>query len=158
MPVIRKSDVQPVTGSNYPEPYNLGSGHYQAWPMSDAGGLTQFGAFVEILEPRAMSSQRHWHENEDEFLYMLSGELILVEDDGDHVLRAGDSAAWKAGVANGHHLHNRSDTPATYLIVGTRAAQDTCHYPDIDLTFRSSDGKNTFIHKDGTPYPAGEKS
>lgn len=153
MPVFRKSNVTPMTGSGYPDPYNLGSGHYQAWPLSEAGGLTQFGAFVETLNAGATSSQRHWHENEDEFLYMLSGELVLVEDDGEHILRPGDAGTWKAGVANGHHLHNRSDAPATYLMVGTRAEKDICHYPDIDLVFLSDGNDHRFTHKDGTPYP-----
>jgi len=157
MPVIRKGSVKPVNGSGYPEPYNLGSGHYQAWPLSDEGELTQFGAFTETLEPGAMSSQRHWHENEDEFLYMLSGELDLVEEDAEFILKPGDAATWKAGVANGHHLLNKSDAPATFLMVGTRAAQDVCHYPDIDLKFISESGNDTYTHKDGTPYPPRKK-
>lgn len=153
MPIVKISTVKPVTGSGYPEPYNLGSGHYQAWQMSDAGGLTQFGAIIETLKPGAMSSQRHWHENEDEFLYMLSGELVLVEDNGDQILKTGDAAAWKAGIANGHHLQNRSEEPASFLIVGSRAEKDTCHYPDIDLVFHCNGDDHHFTHKDGTNYP-----
>ena len=157
MPIIRKSDVTPVTGSNYPAPYNLGSGFYQAWPLSDSGGLTQFGAFTERLEPGATSCHRHWHEKEDEFLYMLEGELTLIEEDGEHILRPGDAATWKAGVANGHHLRNHTEAPVTYLVVGTRSQNDTCHYPDIDLKLTRQDGQSMFAHKDGTPYPPNKK-
>jgi uncharacterized cupin superfamily protein len=98
--------------------------------LSDAGGLTQFGLYAETLYPGARSSQRHWHEEEDELLYMLEGEAVLIENDGRHVLRAGDAVAWKAGVANGHQIVNRSDAPCTYLIMGTRVSQDVVHYPD----------------------------
>lgn len=157
MPAITRADVTPTTGSGYPDPYNLGLGHYQAWHMSDAGGLTQFGATIETLQPGAMSSQRHWHENEGEFLYMLSGALVLVEDDGDQLLLPGDAAAWKAGVANGHHLQNRTDEPASFLIVGSRPDKDTCHYPDIDLTLHSDGDDFRFTHKDGSPYPPNHK-
>ena len=151
MPVVRKEDVDPVTGTTYPAPYDTGMGRYTAWPLSEGAGLTQFGAGVETLEPGAQSSHRHWHENEDEFLYMLEGEVVLVEDDGEHVLRPGDAAAWKAGVANAHHLINRSDAPATYLIVGTRAVWDRCHYADIDLLYSRDDGKSVFTSREGDP-------
>jgi uncharacterized cupin superfamily protein len=97
---------------------------------SDAGGLTHFGAYVETLQPGARSSERHWHEKEDEFLYLLSGEATVIEDDGEHVLRPGDAACWPAGFANAHTVVNRSSTPCVYVIVGTRATHDVCHYPD----------------------------
>ncbi len=97
---------------------------------SDAGGLTQFGAYVQTLQPGARSSDRHWHEEEDEFLYMLSGEATVVEEDGEHLLRTGDAACWPAGAANAHQVVNRSDAPCTYLIFGTRMASDVVHYPD----------------------------
>ena len=102
-------------------------GHYRAELLSDTGGLTQFGAFVETLAPGAFSSDRHWHEAEDEFLYMLAGEATVIEDDGAHVLHPSDVASGPAGVANGHHVHNRSAAPCSYLIVGTRAASDRVH-------------------------------
>jgi len=150
MPVVRKADLTPVTGTSYPAPYDAGMGRYQAWELSEAGGLTQFGAALETLAPGARSSQRHWHENEDEFLYMLEGELTLIEDDGDHTLRPGDACTWAAGAENGHCLENRTDTPATFLIVGTKASEDVVHYPDIDLVYSRRDGKSVFTSRDGT--------
>ena len=98
---------------------------------SDAGGLTQFGAHVETLEPGSRSSNRHWHEEEDEFLYVISGEATVVEEDGTHPLGPGDAACWPAGAANAHGVVNRSDAPCTYLIFGTRMARETIHYPDV---------------------------
>jgi len=98
---------------------------------SDAGGLTQFGAYVETLQPGSRSSDRHWHEEEDEFLYMLSGEATVIEEDGAHPLHPGDAACWPAGAANAHQVVNRSGSPCTYLIFGTRMAHDVVHYPDV---------------------------
>jgi uncharacterized cupin superfamily protein len=98
---------------------------------SDAGGLTQFGAYVETLQPGSRSSDRHWHEEEDEFLYMLSGEATVIEEDGAHLLHPGDAACWPAGAANAHQVVNRSGAPCTYLIFGTRMAHDIVHYPDV---------------------------
>ncbi len=151
MPIVRKQDVKPFTGSNYPAPFNEGMGRYEAWPLSDAAGVTQFGAYVETLAAGATSSQRHWHENEDEFVYLLEGEIVMVDDHGDHVMRPGDGAAFKAGDPNGHHLQNRTAAPATYLIVGTRAARDRCHYSDIDLLFTCDENGKHFTRKDGSP-------
>lgn len=99
---------------------------------SDAGGLTQFGAHVETLQPGSRSSERHWHEAEDEFLYVLSGEATVIEDDVTHLLHPGDAACWPAGVANAHQVVNRSDEPCTYLIFGTRMAREVIHYPDVE--------------------------
>ena len=105
-----------------------------------------------MLAPGARSSDRHWHEAEDEFLYMLSGTAALVEDDGEHTLGPGDACAWKAGVANGHHLLNRSDAPCSYLIVGTRAPADRVHYSDLDKLYtRTADGTVSRTRRDGSP-------
>lgn len=156
MPII---DIQswPVTkGSEsvgYPKPHDKGCDLYEAVALGEAAGLTQFGVNIEKLLPGGMSSQRHWHENEDEFLYVLTGEIVLVEDDGEHVLTEGTAVGWRAGEANGHHLINRSDEPSFYLIVGNRAKSDTVHYPDIDLHYTRQNGEPQFTHKDGTPYP-----
>jgi len=109
--------------------------------LSDDGGLTQFGAYIETLEPGSRSSDRHWHEREDEFLHMLSGTATLVENDGEHVLQPGDTACWPAGVANAHHIINRSNSSCSYLIVGTRVTQDVCHYPDSGKTLHT-EGKS----------------
>lgn len=152
MAVFRALAVTPVTGWSYPAPFDAHAG-FRDWPYSDLGGLTQFGAFVEELQPGAWSSQRHWHEAEDEFLYLLEGEVVLIEDEGETPLHPGDAACWPRGVANGHHLVNRSDRVARYLVVGTRAAEDDCHYPDIDLHYRRRAGAKGFLHKDGSPYP-----
>jgi uncharacterized cupin superfamily protein len=156
--ILRKGEVAPVTGpSSYPAPYTLPDGRMRWWPISDEGGLTQFGAFTEELAPGAQSSQRHWHEAEDEFLYVLDGEVTVVENDGDHVLRPGDAACWPAGAANAHCLRNRTDRPVAYLIVGTRARDDACIYPDIDLRYVRKDGVQGYYRNDGTPYPGWPK-
>lgn len=154
--IIRKGSVAPVTGSSYPEGFDA-LGDYLAFPLSDAGGLTQFGAFTERLMPGARSSQRHWHEEEDEFLYVLEGELTVIEEDGEHRLVAGDAACWPRGVANGHCLRNDGAAPAFYLIVGTRAAEDEAHYPDIDLHYRRRGGERGFQDKQGRWYPGWPK-
>ena len=99
---------------------------------SDAGGLSQFGAHVETLQPGSRSSERHWHEEEDEFLYVISGEATVIEEDGAHLLRPGDAACWPAGAPNAHQVMNRSDEPCSYLIFGTRMAREVIHYPDVE--------------------------
>lgn len=138
--------------NNYPAEFaDLGD----AWDiaLSDAGGLGQFGAFVEILAPGGQTSLRHWHEEEDEFLYVLDGSVTLMEDDGPRRIGPGTSVCWPAGHPNGHCLRNDAEVPATLFIVGTRLAEDDCHYPDIDLHYSRRNGQRSFAHKDGTPYP-----
>lgn len=155
MPVISINDLPRIKGVDnvgYPAPHDKGCGLYEATALGDAAGLTQFGVYIQTLHPGGMSSQRHWHENEDEFIYMLGGELVLIEDDGEHIITVGMAVGWKAGDANAHHLINRTDAPATFLIVGTRAESDACHYPDIDLHYSRQNGERQFTHKDGTPY------
>ena len=102
--------------------------------LTEAGGIKQYGAHLETLQPGARSSTRHWHEKEDEFLFVVAGEVTVVENDGDHVLLPGDAACWPGGVANAHHVVNRSAGPCSYLIVGTRLSHDVCHYPDVGKT------------------------
>ena len=102
--------------------------------LSDAGGLSQYGAYVQTLHPGARSSNNHWHENEDEFLYVLSGEVTVTEGGETQVLHTGDTACWPAGVPNAHHVSNQSTEPCSYLIVGTRVTHDICHYPDVGKT------------------------
>lgn len=99
--------------------------------FSDTAGLRQYGAYLRTLEPGARSSTRHWHEKEDEFLFVVSGSLTVVENDGPHVLQPGDAACRPAGVANAHQVINESSAPCSYLVVGTRLAHDVCHYPDV---------------------------
>lgn len=97
---------------------------------SDTGGLTQFGAYVETLQPGVPPVDKHWHEKEDEFLYLLAGELTVIEGDTEETLHPGDAACWPAGTAIGHTIANRSAAPCTYLIIGTRVTHDVCHHPD----------------------------
>jgi len=108
-------------------------GSYESLHLGEAGGLTQFGVVMENLAPGSWSSDRHWHEEEDEFLVMLDGEAVLIENAGETTLRRGDHVAWPKGVPNAHHLVNRSDTPARFLVAGWRAPRDVVHYPDRDI-------------------------
>ena len=133
-----------------------GLGPYSYQLLSDPGGLTQFGAFVEELLPGSTSGQRHWHETEDEMILMLSGEVVLVET-GETPLRVGDVACWPAGQTTGHRLDNRSDAPARYLVIGTRKADDIIHYTDHDLITIKDGAARTYLHADGTPYPQRSK-
>lgn len=120
--------------------------------LGNAASLTQFGVNLMTIEPSGMSSQRHWHEGEDEFLLMLSGELVLVEENEETIMRTGDMAGFKAGVENGHHMVNRSSDEAKFLVVGTIANPDICHYPDIDLRFEADEKGERFVNKAGTEY------
>jgi uncharacterized cupin superfamily protein len=132
-----------------------GFGTVDTAKFSDAGGITQFGGFVQTLQPGARSSNRHWHEKEDEFLYVLAGEVTITENDGEHLLRPGDAACWPAGVPNAHHVANRSDAPCTYLIVGTRLTQDVCHYPDLGRTLYSEGETWRLVEADGSVVKTG---
>jgi uncharacterized cupin superfamily protein len=112
--------------------------------------LRDFGVNLMTLPPGGWSSQRHWHSHEDEFVFVIEGELVLVENDGEVLLRAGDCAAFPKGTGNGHHMINRSSGAAVYLEVGSRQPQDLTTCSDIDLKSANSDGR--FVHKDGTAY------
>ena len=149
MPAIRGDEVEVDTDG----PPHLG--RFEARLYSDAGGLTQFGAFVETLHPGASSSDRHWHEEEDEMAYILAGEVTLVEDDGETVLHPGDAAVWKAGSPIGHCLANRSEAPASYLVVGTRSVNDRVHYSGLDKVSTKRDGVVTRTRRDGSPLEPG---
>ena len=137
-------------GSAYPAPFDAPCADRRRWQLGDVAGLTQFGVNLMRLAPGVWSSQRHWHTAEDEFVWVVSGEVVLVTDDGESVLRAGDCAGFKAGVANGHQIQNRSDAEAVLLEIGTRAP-DTDHsdYPDLDMIVGPD---NVYRHRDGTPY------
>jgi uncharacterized cupin superfamily protein len=130
-------------------------GPFACLRYSDAGGLTQFGAYVETLEPGSRSSTRHWHEQCDELLYVLSGEATVIEDDGAHVLGPGDAACWPKGVPNAHHVVNRSDAPCSYLIVGTRVKHDICHYPDVGRVLHTEGETWRLVTADGTVLKSG---
>ncbi|MBC6981675.1 cupin domain-containing protein [Caulobacter sp. 17J80-11] len=146
--VIDLKAVPVRTGSGYPAPFNLCAGARQKQALGDAGGLTQFGVNLTRLPPRAWSAQRHWHHGEDEFVWVLEGELVLITDAGEQTVRAGQACAFKCGVPNGHHFVNRSGADAVYLEVGTRTPGDICEYPDVDLHAVGDE----YVHKDGTPY------
>lgn len=150
MPRIDLPRVPMRIGSGYPAPFDQQPAGRIKQALGDAGGLTDFGVNLVQLPPGAWSSQRHWHSHEDEFIYVLSGELTLVTETGEQPLHAGDSAAFPKGVADGHQLINRSAAPTSYLEIGSRHSADVCSYPDIDLRLESGQG---FAHKDGTPYP-----
>ena len=123
--------------------------------LSHAGGLSQFGAYVQTLHPGARSSNNHWHENEDEFLYVLSGEVTVTEGAEAQVLHAGDSACWPAGVPNAHHVSNRSSELCSYVIVGTRVNQDVCHYPDTGRTLHRDGAAWRLLEADGQLFKSG---
>jgi uncharacterized cupin superfamily protein len=150
MPQIDLDSVESRTGSTYPEPYASQMGGRSFRALGDAVGLTQFGVNLVTMLPGATSSLRHWHSGEDEFVWMVSGELVLVQDGGETVLHAGDAAAFKAGDPDGHHLLNRSDAVASFLAIGTREGSDTCTYPDVDLINRTEGKRNWFTLRDGT--------
>jgi uncharacterized cupin superfamily protein len=123
--------------------------------LADAGGLSQYGAYVQTLHPGARSSNNHWHENEDEFLCVLAGSVTITEGAEAHVLHAGDAACWPAGVPNAHHVSNQPDAACSYLIVGTRATEDICHYPDTGRTLHT-EGKNwRLLEADGKLFKSG---
>lgn len=133
----------PVTGA--------GTGPYRYQLLSDPGGLTQFGAFIEELPPGSRSGHRHWHETEDEMIMVLSGQVVLVEDN-ETLLHAGDVAAWAAGSPLGHRLDNRSAEPAQYLVIGTRNQVDRIHYSDYDLITEKEGSSRRYLRRDGTPF------
>lgn len=151
MPKVDSKKAPASKGSSYPAPFHEIAKDRVRRRLGDAGGLSDFGVNLLELPPGSWSSQRHWHTKEDEFVYVLAGEVTLVTDAGEEILRAGDCAAFPKGQPDGHHLINKSKTTAVLIEVGTRSADDFCTYPDIDLQIDSR--KDVFEHKDGTPYP-----
>jgi len=150
---IDQSKLTPATGSGYPEPYASMMSKRSYLRLGDLGGLTQFGANITILEPGGMSSMRHWHTNEDEFIMVTQGEVVLVTDDGETVMRVGDCAAFPAGVENGHHFLNKTSAEARFLVVGTRAERETVYYSDVDMMVVDVDGVSVYTRRDGSPMP-----
>ena len=150
MPKLDLEAIEQINRTTYPEPFAAemaGRFHRRLGP---AAGLTDFGVSHVVLKPGGISSQRHWHEEEDEFGALLSGEAVLIEEEGETVMRPGDCAAFPKGVPNGHHLVNRSGSPCVFVAVGRPAATD-CHYPDIDMHLDTAQGMR-FTRKNGTPY------
>jgi len=151
MPKIDVATVPARKGTGYPAQFSGASADRIRQRLGNAGGLSDFGVNLMRLPPGNWSSQRHWHSHEDEFVYVLEGEVVLIEDDGETVLRAGDCAAFPKDSGNGHHMINRSDAIAVYLEVGSRSPDDLITCSDIDMMSPASDGR--FLHEDGTPYP-----
>jgi uncharacterized cupin superfamily protein len=150
---IDAAALEAVVGSLYPPPFDQPCRSRERRRLGDAAGLKQFGVNLMRLPPGSWSSQRHWHSHEDEFIYVLAGEVTLVTDAGPELLRAGDSAGFRAGDPDGHTLQNRSAADALVLEVGTRApAQDLTTYPGIDLLAPAGSVPAIFTHLDGTPY------
>lgn len=153
MPAALKATEAPKReGSRYPSPYNEISEKRTKHILGDVFGLTQYGVNLAIIQPGAWSSQRHCHEKEDEFIYVLEGTLTLSDNDGDHLLTAGMCAGFKAGNGNGHCLKNLTDKVATYLEVGSRVPNEKVIYNDIDMKTENSSGKYVYTKKDGTAY------
>ena len=157
MPKIDIDKLKVDTYTGYPEPFRQAVLGRERKRLGNAVGLDQFGVNLSRLKPGAASSQRHWHQNEDEFVYVLEGELVLCEDGGETVLKPGDAAGWKAGVQNGHCLINRTSRDAVYLEIGSRAARETANYPDVDMRAERDDKGMRYVRKDGTPYPGSER-
>ncbi|WP_313101289.1 cupin domain-containing protein [Brevundimonas sp.] len=152
MPKIDIETAPTGHGTGYPEEFAAPCKSRRRRRLGDAVGLSQFGVNLLRLPAGAWSSQRHWHAAEDEFVWVVEGEVVLVEEDGETVLRPGDCAGFKAGVPNGHKIENRSDRDAVLLEVGSRRpAEDACDYPDIDMILPK--GADRYFHRDGTPYP-----
>ena len=149
---IDVKDLPLVIGTFYPPPYDEPCRARERRRLGDAAGLTQFGVNLLRLPPGAWSSQRHWHFKQDEFVYVLEGEAVLITDDGEEILKAGDCAGFKAGDENGHHLINRSDHDVLLLEVGTRIEGDGARYPGIDLVYPADGKPALYTHTDGTPY------
>jgi uncharacterized cupin superfamily protein len=150
MPRIDVKSVPERRGSAYPAPFGEIAKDRVRQRLGDAGGLSQFGVNLLQLPPGSGSSQRHWHSDEDEFVYVVAGEVTLVTNAGEETLRAGDCAAFPKGVDDGHQLRNRSAAMAVCLEVGSRSAEDVAIYSDIDMMVDKRRGGYT--HKDGTPY------
>jgi len=152
MPKIDIAGLKIDTATGYPEPFRQAVAGRLRRRLGNAVGLSQFGVNLTTLKPGAWSSQRHWHECEDELVYVLEGEVVLCEDDGETVLKPGDAAGWKANAPNGHCLINRGARDAVLLEVGTRAPRDRASYPDIDMLAERDTSGSRYLHKSGEPY------
>jgi uncharacterized cupin superfamily protein len=152
MPKIDIGTIKLDSSTNYPEPFRQAVLGRARKRLGNAVGLDQFGVNLTTLQPGAWSAQRHWHAAEDELIYVLSGELVLCEDNGETLLKAGDAAGWKAGAANGHCLINRTEREAVYLEIGSRSQREQVEYPDIDMRMERDENGSRYLHKSGQPY------
>jgi uncharacterized cupin superfamily protein len=152
MPKIDIAALPVDTRTGYPEPLNRVVIGRERKRLGNAVGLDQFGVNLTTLKPGAASALRHWHENEDELVYVLQGEVVLMEDGGETVLKPGDAAGFKAKTPNGHHLINRTQSDVVYLEIGTRSKTETAHYPDVDLVAIRDDKGMRYTRKSGEAY------
>jgi uncharacterized cupin superfamily protein len=153
IPALDPATVEARKGSSYPQPWASACGDREKQALGDALGLNAFGVNLVRLPPGALSSQRHWHSHEDEFVYVLAGELTLITDAGEQLLKPGMAAGFPAGKGDGHHMANKGKDWAVYLEVGNRSLDDETTYPDIDLFLTSGrHGKQRFTKKNGEPY------
>ena len=150
MPKIDIASLPVRTGSGYPDRYNVGFEGRKATALGDPSGLTQFGVNLVQLDPGAQSALRHWHEEQDEFLVVMSGDLVLIDDDGETPLKPGDCCAFPKGDANGHHIVNQTDTVGSFIVVGTRTATETGWYSDIDMMVKFQGNAFSFTRQDGS--------
>jgi uncharacterized cupin superfamily protein len=152
LPALDPNSVEEKRGSGYPEPFKSRMGDRAKRPLAAACGLKNLGVNLVTLGPGEQSALRHWHTLEDEFVYVLEGEVVLVTDEGEQTLRAGTCAGYPAGSKNGHHFVNRSQKPAKYLEMGTNVPGDTAFYPDDDLRLMETEDGMLYAHKDGRRY------
>jgi uncharacterized cupin superfamily protein len=152
MPKIDIAKLPVDTRTGYPPPLNRVVLGRERKRLGDAAGLDQFGVNLTTLKPGAASALRHWHEKEDELVYVLEGEIVLIENPGETLLKPGDAAGFKANARNGHHLVNRTNRDAVYLEIGTRSKHERAEYPDADLVMIRDDDGARYTHKDGKPY------
>jgi uncharacterized cupin superfamily protein len=149
---IEPQKVSAIVGTMYPPPFDQPCRARERRKLGDAAGLTQFGVNLLTLPPGAWSSQRHWHSHEDEFVFVLEGEVVLVTDSGEEILRRGEAAGFKGGDADGHCLQNRGSSPAVVLEVGSRIEADRGDYPDLDMITGIPGSGAMYLHRDGTAY------
>ncbi len=152
LPALDPRDVAPLTGSGYPDPFRGRVLPRERRALGDALGLTRIGVNLTTLEPGKESSMRHWHTHEDEFIYVVAGEIVLRTDAGEQTLVAGQCAGFKAGASDGHQLLNRSARTAVYLAISNRDDGDRAFYPDVDLLYNAPSAPGAFSRRDGTPY------
>ena len=152
MPKIEIAKLPVDTRTGYPPPFDRVVQGRQRRRLGNAAGLDQFGVNLTTLKPGAASALRHWHEKEDEFVYVLEGEVVLIEDGGETVLKPGDAAGFKANAPNGHHLVNKSQRDAVFLEVGTRSKIEKASYPDVDLVAIRDEAGMRFTRKNGEPH------
>jgi len=154
MPKINIGKIPRDASSLYPKQFRDVVSGREKQRLGAAAGLTQFGVNLTMLKPGAASALRHWHQEEDEFIFVVEGELVLIENDGETILKPGDAAGFKAGVDNGHCLVNRTQRDALYLEIGTRATSERVDYPDVDCVLERDGSKIIYMRRSGEPYPS----